>query len=392
MRSPLRSVLLACGAVGVAVLTWAGLAPIETRTGADREELFEIPRGTWARRMSGEDLGILPDEIRLTLGIRDILRTAEPGRGAPDLRPDAHDAGPELPAPVRAGSGIPVHLHRARERADAGHRVSVSCDAVGPNHVARQKTMNRIKSSLPALGVIVALLVAWWGAIVATQSLIFPTPWGVVTGAIELLANGTLWRHIGASLMRVGTGFALAVCIAVPLGLWMGWVRGAYNTLNPIFQMLRPISPIAWIPIAILWFGVGDASPIYLIFISSVFPMIVQTTVGVHTIDKRYLRAAENFGVSRATLFTQVVIPAVLPQVLVGMRIGLGVAWLVVVAAEMIALRSGLGYMIMDSRNAGNRYDLVIAGMIIIGVIGLSLDSTMRRLERIRWVRWRYAQ
>jgi len=204
--------------------------------------------------------------------------------------------------------------------------------------------------------------------------------------------NGTLWRHIGASLLRVGTGFALAVCVAVPLGLWMGWVRGAYNTLNPLFQMLRPISPIAWIPIAILWFGVGDASPIYLIFISSVFPMIVQTTVGVHTIDKRYLRAAENFGVSRATLFRQVVIPAVLPQVLVGMRIGLGVAWLVVVAAEMIALRSGLGYMIMDSRNAGNRYDLVIAGMIIIGVIGLSLDSTMRRLERIRWVRWRYAQ
>jgi NitT/TauT family transport system permease protein len=252
--------------------------------------------------------------------------------------------------------------------------------------------MNRIKSTLPALLVIAALLIAWWGAIVATQSLIFPTPWGVVTGAFELLADGTLWRHIGASLLRVGTGFALAVCVAVPLGLWMGWVRGAYNTLNPIFQMLRPISPIAWIPIAILWFGVGDASPIYLIFISSVFPMIVQTTVGVHTIDKRYLRAAENFGVSRATLFTQVVIPAVLPQVLVGMRIGLGVAWLVVVAAEMIALRSGLGYMIMDSRNAGNRYDLVIAGMIIIGVIGLSLDGSMRRLERIRWVRWRYAQ
>jgi NitT/TauT family transport system permease protein len=251
--------------------------------------------------------------------------------------------------------------------------------------------MDRIRDTLPSLGVITALLLAWWGAIVATQSLIFPTPWGVVTGTLELLDDGTLWRHIGASLMRVGTGFALAVCVALPLGLWMGWVRGAYNTLNPIFQMLRPISPIAWIPIAILWFGVGDASPIYLIFISSVFPMVVQTTVGVHTIDKRYLRAAENFGVSRATLFRQVVIPAVLPQVLVGMRIGLGVAWLVVVAAEMIALRSGLGYMIMDSRNAGNRYDLVIAGMIIIGVIGLSLDASMRMLERNKWVRWRYA-
>jgi len=186
-------------------------------------------------------------------------------------------------------------------------------------------------------------------------------------------------------------GFGLAVIIAVPLGLWLGWVQGAYNTLNPLFQILRPISPIAWIPIAILWFGVGNASPIYLIFISSVFPMIVQTTVGVHTIEKRYLRAAENFGVSRSTLFRQVVIPATLPQIIVGMRISLGVAWLVVVAAEMIALRSGLGYMIMDSRNAGNRYDLVIAGMIIIGLIGLMLDGAMRMLEGLKSVRWRYA-
>src|SRR5262249_23161820 len=241
--------------------------------------------------------------------------------------------------------------------------------------------MHRLKESLPALAVLALLIGAWWIAVVVTASAIFPTPLAVVTGTLELINDGTLWRHIGASLMRVGTGFGLAVCVAVPLGLWMGWVRGAYRTLNPVFQILRPISPIAWIPIAILWFGVGNASPIYLIFISSVFPMVVQTTAGVHTIEKRYLRAAENFGVSRATLFKQVVIPAVLPQVLVGMRIGLGVAWLVVVAAEMIALHSGLGYLIIDSRNAGNRYDLVIAGMIIIGLIGLSLDTIMRLLE-----------
>jgi len=251
--------------------------------------------------------------------------------------------------------------------------------------------MTRIKDALPAIALIAVLIAVWWLMVDLTHSAIFPTPWGVVTGTWELLRNGTLWDHIGASLMRVGAGFGLAVCFALPLGLWMGWVHGAYRTLNPLFQILRPISPIAWIPIAILWFGVGDASPIYLIFISSVFPMIVQTTVGVHTIEKRYLRAAENFGVSRGTLFRQVVIPAVLPQVLVGMRIGLGVAWLVVVAAEMIALHSGLGYMIMDSRNAGNRYDLVIAGMIIIGLIGLSLDTIMRLLEGVRWIRWRYA-
>jgi NitT/TauT family transport system permease protein len=251
--------------------------------------------------------------------------------------------------------------------------------------------VTRIKQLLPAIALIAVLIAAWWAVVHLTHSVIFPTPWAVVTGTLELLQDGSLWRHIGASLMRVGAGFGLAVCVAVPLGLWMGWVDGAYRTLNPIFQILRPISPIAWIPIAILWFGVGDASPIYLIFISSVFPMVVQTTVGVHTIEKRYLRAAENFGVSRQTLFRQVVIPAVLPQVIVGMRIGLGVAWLVVVAAEMIALRSGLGYMIMDSRNAGNRYDLVVAGMIIIGLIGLTLDTSMRLLEGTRWARWRYA-
>jgi len=251
--------------------------------------------------------------------------------------------------------------------------------------------MNQLKRSLPALAVIALLLATWWLAVFATQSVIFPTPWQVVTGTVELIKDGTLWMHIGASLLRVGIGFSLAVLVGVPLGLWLGWVRAAYDTLNPLFQILRPISPIAWIPIAILWFGVGNASPIYLIFISSVFPMIVQTTSGVHTIEKRYLRAAENFGVSRRTLFRRVVIPATLPQIIVGMRVGLGVAWLVVVAAEMIALRSGLGYLIIDSRNAGNRYDLVISGMIIIGLIGLLLDALMRMLEGLKSVRWRYA-
>ena len=251
--------------------------------------------------------------------------------------------------------------------------------------------MKGLKQALPSIAVLAAVVVIWWAVVTVTQSAIFPTPWAVVAGTAELARDGTLWEHIGASLMRVGAGFGIAVAFAIPLGLWMGWVHGAFVTLNPVFQILRPISPIAWIPLAILWFGVGNASPIYLIFIASVFPMIVQTTAGVHTIEKRFLRAAENFGVSRRKLFLQVVFPATLPQIIVGMRIGLGVAWLVVVAAEMIALRSGLGYMIIDSRNAGNRYDLVIAGMIIIGLIGLMLDGFMRLLESMKVVRWRYA-
>src|SRR3954469_6864563 len=208
--------------------------------------------------------------------------------------------------------------------------------------VGETRKMKPIRQALPSLLVLAVVVGLWWATVVATRSVIFPTPWQVVTGTLELARDGTLWEHIGASLFRVGAGFGLAVLVAVPLGLWMGRVHGAFITLNPLFQILRPISPIAWIPIAILWFGVGNASPIYLIFIASVFPMIVQTTAGVHTIEKRYLNAAENFGVSRQKLFMQVVFPASLPQIIVGMRIGLGVAWLVVVADEMIPTRSGL--------------------------------------------------
>jgi len=251
---------------------------------------------------------------------------------------------------------------------------------------------SRLAKILPPLAVIALVIGVWWWVVVRSESPIFPTPWQVVTGTLELAEDGTLWEHITASLMRVGIGFGLAMGVGIPLGLWMGWVTGAYRTFNPIFQMLRPISPIAWIPLAILWFGVGDVAPIFLIFMASVFPLIVQTTSGVHTIDRRYLRAAANFGVSRGVLFRRVVIPAVLPEIIVGMRVGVGVAWLVVVAAEMIALRSGLGYLIMDSRNAGNRYDLVIAAMIIIGVIGLMLDGITRLLEKLKTVRWRYVR
>jgi NitT/TauT family transport system permease protein len=171
----------------------------------------------------------------------------------------------------------------------------------------------------------------------------------------------------------------------------MGWFPAAFRAFNPVIQLLRPISPIAWIPIAILWFGVSDASPTFLIFLSSFFPVVVATTSGVHLVERQYIRAARNFEVGGFRLFRQVIFPAALPQIITGMRVGLGVAWLVVVAAEMVAINSGLGYLIIDSRNAGTRYDLVVAGMVIIGVIGYLLDLAMRRLEALDEVRWRYA-
>ena len=151
---------------------------------------------------------------------------------------------------------------------------------------------SKLARVVPPVLVIALLIAVWWLVVARSDSAIFPTPWQVVTGAWELVQDGTLAEYIGASLLRVGIGFSLAFLVAVPLGLWMGWVSAAFYTLNPLFQMLRPISPIAWIPVAILWFGVGNLSPIFLIFIASVFPMMVQTTVGVRTIDRRYLRAA----------------------------------------------------------------------------------------------------
>jgi NitT/TauT family transport system permease protein len=186
-------------------------------------------------------------------------------------------------------------------------------------------------------------------------------------------------------------GFTLAVVVGVPFGLFLGWYGWAFQAFNPMIQMLRPISPIAWIPVAILWFKVTDKAPIFLIFLASVFPITVSAIAAVQHMQPVYLRAARNFGLTQAQLFRRVILPATLPQIITGIRIALGVAWLVVVAAEMIAVNSGLGYLIIDARNAGKRYDLVVAGMVMIGLIGLVLDLLVRQLEKFDEVRWGYA-
>jgi NitT/TauT family transport system permease protein len=248
--------------------------------------------------------------------------------------------------------------------------------------------MNSSLRRIAPFAVIGLVLAAWWLA--AAQSPIFPTPPAVVLGIAELARQGTLALHVEASLLRVAMGYGLALALAIPLGSLMGWYGGVFQAFNPMIQLLRPISPIAWIPLAILWFGVGDGSPTFLIFLSSFFPIVVATTAGVHQVERRYVQAAQNFGVSGLRLFRSVVFPAALPQIITGMRLGLGVAWLVVVAAEMVAIDSGLGYLIIDARNAGSRYDLVVAGMVLIGVIGFALDLLMRRLESLDEVRWRY--
>jgi len=229
-------------------------------------------------------------------------------------------------------------------------------------------------------------------AVSISGSDLFPTPWNVARGIVEFAQQGLLFKYIVASLFRVSWGFALAVVVGVPCGLLLGWYGRAFQAFNPMIQIFRPISPIAWIPVAILWFGVTDAAPVFLIFLASVFPITVSATAAVQNMQPVYLRAAQNFGLSKGELFRQVIFRASLPQIITGVRIALGIAWLVVVAAEMIAVNSGLGYLIIDARNAGKRYDLVVAGMVMIGVIGLVLDVLVRQLEKFDEVRWGYAR
>lgn len=251
--------------------------------------------------------------------------------------------------------------------------------------------MSRRETWLWGIAGVALFLALWHVSAVGSRSSLMPTPWQVALGLEELWEKGRLARYVVASLFRVTIGFGGAVAVGIPLGLMMGWFARAHALLNPLVQMLRPISPIAWTPLAILWFMVSDRASIFLIFYASLFPITTATIAAVRNIPLVHVRAAENFGIRGLSLFTSILLPAALPQIIIGLRIALGVAWVVIVAAEMIASMSGLGYLIIDGRN-NTRYDLVVAGMVLIGVIGLILDWLIRRLETLAAVRWGFLQ
>lgn len=248
----------------------------------------------------------------------------------------------------------------------------------------------RTKSEGILLPLVTALaaLALWWIAVAVTKTSVFPSPWKVVLGARQLVEKGLLVRYTVDSLRRVAFGYLGALVTGIPVGLALGWSPALASATNPVVQMCRPISPLAWMPVAIVWFGVSELAPVFLIFLGAFFPIVVATMNGVRSVPVIYRDAGRNFGLSSPALLLRVVLPSALPQVLTGLRLALGIAWIVVVAAEMIAVDSGLGYLIIDSRNAGKRYDLVVAGMLLIGLIGLALDTLMRRLERLKAVRW----
>jgi NitT/TauT family transport system permease protein len=200
--------------------------------------------------------------------------------------------------------------------------------------------------------------------------------------------SGELLRDAAGSLWRVIIGFLLGFVLALPLGLLMGANVRLREFTNPLIQVLRPIPPIAYIPLAILWFGLGNPPAIFLIALGAFFPVLMNTIAGVSQVDSIYLRAARNLGASNTRIFIKVILPAAMPFILSGVRIGIGTAFLVVIVAEMIAVNNGLGYRILEAREYFWT-DKIIAGMFSIGLIGLSIDLAMDKLNRhlLRWHR-----
>jgi len=228
-----------------------------------------------------------------------------------------------------------------------------------------------------------AVAAKWWQSLLPAQAHDAATQsW------LAWAFSGELIHDAISSLYRVVVGFVVGAGLALPLGLVMGANVRIYNLCNPLVQVLRPIPPIAYIPLAILWFGLGNPPAVFLIAIGAFFPVLMNTIAGVRNVDGIYLRAAKNLGVGQWTMFVRVILPAATPYILAGVRIGIGTAFIVVIVSEMIAVNNGLGFRILEAREF-MWSDKIIAGMLTIGLLGLAIDTAVSRLNNylLRWHR-----
>lgn len=234
-----------------------------------------------------------------------------------------------------------------------------------------------------------AILVIWQGLAQAglVQPLILPSPTRLAVTTWSMLADGQLEKHVLISILRVLQGFGLAALLGIALGMAIGLSSTLDRTTDLAIQLLKPIPPLAWIPLAILWLGIDEPSKIFIIFLGAFFPILINVITGIRNTDIKFVELAKILEVSRWKFIRQVVIPGALPAVMTGLRVGLSCAWMCVVAAEMIAASRGVGYLIMDARQL-SQTDVVFVGMIAIGVIGKIMDDLIRRLER-RLIGWR---
>ena len=226
------------------------------------------------------------------------------------------------------------------------------------------------------------VLCGWYLPRVDKQfAVLLPPPTDVLKAGWELLQSGELLLHLGASLRRELAAFAVAL-LAIPLGIAMGWWKSVHDMVDPVVEVLRPIPPIAWIPLSILWFGVGDRQNEFIIFLGIFFPILINTIIGVKNIDPNLIRAARCLGANEWRMLRRVVLPAVLPQLMTGIRVGFGVGWMALVAAELVGATSGLGFLINDARSL-LRTDIIILGMLVIGLAGFGIDLLIRRLSKM---------
>ena len=225
------------------------------------------------------------------------------------------------------------------------------------------------------------LLCGWYLPKVDKQyAVLLPPPSEVLLAGWELLRSGELLVHLWASLKRELIAFVFAL-VAIPLGVAMGWWRRVHDMVDPVVELLRPIPPIAWIPLSILWFGVGDLQNQFIIFLGIFFPVLINTIIGVKNIEPNLIRAARCLGANEWRMLQRVVLPALLPQLMTGIRVGFGVGWMALVAAELVGAPSGLGFLINDARSL-LRTDIVILGMLVIGLAGFSIDLLIRRISK----------
>ena len=235
----------------------------------------------------------------------------------------------------------------------------------------------------------IVLLAVWEaGARMELFNPIFlPPPSRIFAATQQLLASGELLRHIADSLQRIAIANIIAIAVAVPLGFFMGLYRPFEEVIDGVLNILRPIPPLAWIPLAILWFGLGEKSVVFITLISAFFAILLNTIAGVRGVDKSLVRAALSLGATRRVLILKVILPGTLPSLFTGFRIALGVSWMSIVAAELIASSSGLGFMISYYREL-LRSDLILVGMLSIGIIGYLMDRGLQWLE-LRLLPWR---
>jgi len=220
---------------------------------------------------------------------------------------------------------------------------------------------------------------------------LMPPPSAVAVAAYQLIISGELGQQAWASLEREMVAFAVACATAIPLGMAMGWWRAVYNQMMPLTELLRPMPPLAWIPLGILWFGVGNQENEFIIFLAVFFPVLINTIAGIRSVDVQMIRAARSLGANESAILFRIAWNAALPQIFTGLRVGFGIGWMALVAAEITGARTGLGFLMWDSRNF-LRTDIIITCMITIGLLGLAFDQVLLRVMHWYLPWWREAR